>query len=180
MDRSKEKSKTQRIFFALCPDQKVRQQLWQLSSELQYGRRTSIENLHVTLIFLGSVTNEQRICLEQVASEIQLPSFTVQIDRLDYWAKPKTLWAGCTEVPDVLTSFVGQLQKNIESCGFERKLQDYVPHVSLARKVSAGQGKRFCEQHESIEPIEWHVKHFCLMESVTYAEGPVYKVLRSW
>lgn len=181
MSCSKEKSKARRIFFALCPDEQVRQQLWQLSSELQHGKRTSIENLHITLIFLGAVTKEQSICLEQAASKLQSPSFTLQIDRLDYWARPKTLWAGCVEVSNVLQSLVRQLQKNVEDCGFPKAQQkNYIPHVSLARKVSAGQGKSFCEQHEPIEPIEWNVKHFCLMESITYAEGPVYKVLRSW
>ncbi len=174
-------AETRRMFFALCPDDQVRQQLWKISNDVQFGRRTSFENLHVTLIFLGAVNKERGTCLEQAAASIQFPSFTLQIDRLGHWGRPKILWAGCTEVPNVLQSLVSQLQKNIDDCGFQQsQMQDYIPHATLARKVSAGQGRRFCEQHNPIEPIKWHVKNFSLMESVTYAEGPVYKVLRSW
>lgn len=175
------KAESRRIFFALCPDEHVRQQLWKLSGDMQLGRRTPIENLHITLIFLGSANTEQRECLEQAAASIQFLPFTLQIDRLGYWVRPKILWAGCREVPELLLSLVGQLQKNIEDCEFQSvQQQDYIPHVTLARKVSAGKGSRFCEQHHLIEPIKWPVKHFSLMESVTYAEGPVYKVLKSW
>ncbi len=169
------------MFFALCPDERVRQQLWKLSGDMQFGRRTSFENLHITLIFLGAVNKDQRVCLEQAASSIPFLPFTLQIDRLGHWVRPKILWAGCTEVPELLLSLVGQLQKNIDGCEFQStQQQDYIPHVTLARKVSADRGNRFCEQRQLIEPIKWHIKHFSLMESVTYAEGPVYKVLKSW
>ena len=174
-------TETRRLFFALCPGEQVRQQLWKLSDDMQFGRRTSFENLHITLIFLGAVNKDQRVCLEQAAANIPFSPFTLQIDRLGHWVRPKILWAGCLEVPKLLLSLVGKLQENIDDCGFQQtQKQDYIPHATLARKVGAGQGDQFCEQHHPIEPIKWHVKNFSLMESVTYAEGPVYKVLRTW
>ncbi len=177
-------AKTGRLFFAICPDEPVKTQLWKLSDHIQFGRRTSIENIHLTLVFLGSVSKEQSFCLEQAAAKIQPPDFTLHIDRLGYWLRPKALWAGCIDVPDELRSLVKQLQENVGLCGpFQNMMQQeqaFVPHVTLARKVNAVQGKQYCDQHQAINEIEWKVSHFSLMESVTYAEGPVYRELSRW
>lgn len=155
---------------------------------MQFGRRTTIKNLHITLVFLGSVKREQRECLEWAAGKIQPSCFTMHVDQLDYWTRPKILWAGCSEIPDELQSLVGQLKESASACmshpyesgNMEELKRDYVPHVTLARKVNSVQGNQYCKQHSIIDRIEWRVSHFSLMESITYAEGPVYKILQSW
>ncbi len=59
----------QRLFFALWPSEEVRAGLAEVMASLDVrgGKPVAAENLHITLLFLGSVTAQTRICAEKIA-----------------------------------------------------------------------------------------------------------------
>lgn len=58
--------------------------------------------------------------------------------------------------------------------GFTPDLKPWRVHMTLARKVVNPR------RHGAIEPVEWNVEGFVLVESETLPEGPRYRVLERW
>ncbi|MEW5757067.1 MAG: RNA 2',3'-cyclic phosphodiesterase [Pseudomonadota bacterium] len=169
-------SDTQRLFFALWPHDDMRQQLAAVvkAGERWGGRAVATENLHMTLVFLGSITQAQRAFLEQQAERLTLSSFTLWLDHLGHWPKPQVLWLGVPEVPRPLLDLVEALNRAVADCGLRPDDRPYAPHLTLRRKVAKG------PRNESIAPLEWSVHDFALVESNTLSSGVEYRVLRTW
>lgn len=166
--------KNQRLFFALWPDEGTRERLATVAEDDIKGRWISGENLHVTLAFLGSVDKHVRACAEHVASQVRASSFTLHLDEIGYWRKPRILWVGASQVPSPLVQLLRGLNEGLSTCGFESERREYRAHVTLARKVHKPIA------HRRIDPIPWPIDSFVLVESRTLPAGSSYHVLRTW
>ena len=138
------------------------------------GRLVAPHNLHLTLAFIGNVTPDQRACMEAAAATLQGQAFTVTLDCVGFWPKPRVLWAGAGGVPAALEDLVADLSRTLANCGYRPEIRPFQAHVTLARKVS--RPPRRC----AIAPIHWAVADFCLVESVTGEQGSDYRVLARW
>jgi RNA 2',3'-cyclic 3'-phosphodiesterase len=165
-----------RLFFALRPDAGVRASLAQLQrAYCQRGARVpEAANLHLTLAFLGMVDEErcEQACL--AASALEGRGFTLEIDTLGYWRRPRILWCAPSHVPQALNLLVEQLWFGLVGCGFEAEQRPYRPHVTLLRKATAV-GRR-----KLAEPITWTAAHFELMWSRSVANRLHYETLQRW
>jgi 2'-5' RNA ligase len=168
--------RTQRLFFALWPDEGVRARIEKAVVQLpvREGRRVPRDNLHITLVFLGSVAESSRRCVEGVADGIQASPFSLSLDQVGYWPRPRVVWLGASTIPDKLARLEAALSQGIAQCGIEVENRPYAPHMTLLRKVSRP------ARLGSLDPIEWRVDHFALVESVTNVDGAVYQVLKRW
>ena len=167
-----------RLFFALWPDEAVREQLHQASRVLtrdKRGKVVSQANLHITLAFLGSVETGTAQCLIQQADALVLPGFSLTLDRAGYWTGPRVLWLGCEQTPVPLQALVGSLQQLQRLCGLEPESRPFHTHLTVMRKL-APHGVTF----PAFEPVAWPVASFALVASDTRPEGAVYSVVKSW
>jgi 2'-5' RNA ligase len=173
---SNQYEKTQRLFFALWPDEAVRARIDAMAAGLpvRAGRRVPRDNLHITLVFLGGVAESARRCAEAVADGVRARPFSLSLDQLGHWPRPRVVWVGASTMPDKLARLESALRQGVTQCGIDVDDRPFAPHMTLFRKVSrAG-------RMAVAEPIEWRVDHFVLVESVTNADGAVYRVLRRW
>lgn len=170
MDQA-ERRQTARLFFALWPEATVRQHL--AAHRPRAGRPVAAENLHLTLVFLGAVDSDQQQQLTEAAASVTAAPFQLQLVRLDYWRRPQIAWLGLDEEPPALLSLHQQLKSAAQAAGLEVEERRYSPHVTLARQAPAITAR-------PIEPIPWQVTDFCLVESVTQADGPRYTVRQRW
>jgi 2'-5' RNA ligase len=70
-----------RLFFALWPDAAVRDELYraaQAAHDGSGGRCMRRDNLHQTLVFVGSVAAERIAGLEAAAAAITVPAFKLE------------------------------------------------------------------------------------------------------
>lgn len=166
----------QRLFFALWPDDAVREAcslVLKQASKHHQGKAVHIDNLHITLAFLGYVSDAQRDCVEAVAESISMTPFTLRFDHTGWFKRPKVLWLGANETPDALMQLIASLNQGLRGCDIALDDRPFAAHLTLMRKVR--------EFHEiEIEPIDWHVDRFCLVQSFTYPEGVEYQVVKSW
>lgn len=169
-----EEETSQRLFFALWPDEGTRQRLAALVPNDATGRWVSGNNLHVTLAFLGSVDKHVRSCVEHVASQANAQRFTLHLDEIGYWRKPRILWVGTSKPPSPLMQLLCSLNDGLITCGFKPERREFHAHVTLARKVHKPIAQR------SIDPIPWPIDSFVLVESRTLSAGASYQVLRTW
>lgn len=173
---SPEVAATQRLFFALWPDEGVREALAGLleGEPPRTGRRVPDRNLHMTLAFLGDTTAERRACMEVAAAAIEAAPVVVVLDQLGYWPRPHIVWAGASATPSALIELVARLNRGLSGCGYEPERRPYRAHVTLTRKAHAGPRRR------EIPPVVWTAEDFCLVESVAEDSGSVYRVLARW
>ncbi len=166
----------QRLFFALWPGEEPRLRLGRLLAELpeRQARPTHLQDLHITLIFLGQISAERRACIEQAADGVRPRPCDLLIDQLGYWPGPGILWCGPTQTPPVLLQAVEDLAVALRPCGIEPERRPYVPHITLARKAAFQRG------FQLPEPIVLPVRDFVLVASQTEALPPKYRVLRRW
>ncbi len=166
----------QRLFFALWPDHEVRNRINRLACELpeQAGQRHHPEDLHITLVFLGTVAAGQHACIEQVGGGIDLRPFTLHLDRVDYWEQPQILCLSASSRPAPLISLVQQLWSGLAGCGFKVEKRAYKPHVTLVRKAK----KRLHARLDS--PIEWPASEFVLAGAAAGEKPPRYQVIKRW
>ncbi len=164
---------TQRLFFALWPDTQVREHLAAVARQCA-KRPVADAKLHMTLLFLGQCSEQQRACFCQAASQIQCEPFELQMDYLGAWPRAGIQWLGTSRVPEVLSGLVENLTAALEPCGYQAEKRSFVPHITLARKVRRPKVK------VGLEAIRWTVQDFVLVESASVEGGARYEVLQRW
>jgi len=171
-------SAAERLFFALWPDEALRQQLRQRCKpllDLPGGRPVATENLHITLAFLGRVDARQRTCVEVMADAIHCPAFSLQLDRVGFWPRPRVLWLAPTSMPEALLTLAADLHHGAEACGLTLDARPYQAHVTIKRKV-----REAPPEDMPIEPIRWLVREFVLVRSSSAPQGVIYEPLKRW
>jgi 2'-5' RNA ligase len=166
-----------RLFFALWPDDPLRESLRHSTRKAiraSGGRPVPPQNLHVTLAFLGSVADADRAGVAAAAVNVREPAFKFTLDELKVWPRAKTLVLAPGTASVELARLYSQLWDGLEEAGFAREARPFRPHVTLARKV-ATPGKMTLAA-----PIEWRADAFALVRSITDPAGAQYKVIRRW
>ncbi len=167
-----------KLFFALWPDEATRQRLVDATRDISAGGvRMPAANLHMTLVFVGYVDETTQRCMEAAAQLIDMPSFVIQLDRIDSFGQ-KILWAGSSKPPEALFTLQAQLDTRLaDACGYQPEARRYRPHVTLERKLKQPL------QAELDAPVIWKADRFALVESITSPEQgapPRYEPLRFW
>ncbi len=167
----------QRLFFGLWPDRKVRDRLARVGRQFgeARGRQHHPDDLHMTLVFLGKVTEQQLPCVKSVADVVDVEGFSLALNRMGYWSRPRILWCGPEKTPDLLNDLVAELKQGLQSCGFEAEQRTYKPHVTLLRKMRGGESGL-------LEPtIEWEAREFVLAVSGSGPDTPSrYRIIGRW
>ncbi len=166
-----------RLFFALWPDDAVRLQLAHWSRELRAacgGRPTRKENLHLTLAFLGSVDDERVAEVERAANEVAPRVVSLVLDLAGYWKHNRIAWAGASTVPAGLDAFVAELRSALARAHIAFDPKGFVSHVTLLREA------REPEAMPALDPIEWQLDGFALVQSVALPKGSRYEIRKSW
>jgi len=127
-----------RLFVGIPLSEAAGAELSRLTSRLrtaegQSGLRWSKpESWHITLQFLGNVSEEQFSCLVERLGEVRGAPFTVLLGRLGVFAR-----AGVFHAEAELSPHLVALQQRITAatagCGFEADERPYRPHITLAR-----------------------------------------------
>lgn len=166
-----------RLFFALWPPDDVRQALWRSSEPLREacrGRPVAKRNLHLTLLFLGSVKEDRLAKIEAAAGTIRCPRFDLVFDGWGRFDSAKVVWLGCRHPDPGAAALAGAIAGAMEELGFPPERRPFWPHLTVLRKCRDG------SPDEPIQPVTWPVTEFMLVRSLTLPSGPVYEDIRRW
>ena len=164
-----------RLFFALWPDDLVRQQIARVSAQLPSGgNKVKTANLHATLAFLGEISDDQRQNYLEAAGQITSSPFDLQLDSREWWKKSEVTCMGASDVPDPLFQLIDSLNKVLEPCGYKAEKRAFKLHITLMRHVEDP------INHIQFKPIPWLVRGFSLVASENTSPGVEYKVIKTW
>ncbi|MEO7727956.1 MAG: RNA 2',3'-cyclic phosphodiesterase [Burkholderiales bacterium] len=165
-----------RVFYALWPDGPARDALDRARREAQRtsgGRAMRRDNLHQTLVFVGSVDAEKISALETVAGSIAAAPFTLEFGAAGYWRHNRIVWAAPGAMPPALTGLVTALEQELTQAGFTFDHRSYFPHVTLLRNARM-------PTHLPSMLFAWPVREFVLLESARGPRGAEYRVVKRW
>lgn len=125
-----------RLFLGIPLSQQVSDEL--LAISLRYrskddGLRWSLpESWHITLQFLGNVSQEQYSCILPPLHALRHTPVPIQIESLDFFDRAGIFFTGVRLTPE-LVSLQQQITSATAHCGFAAETRPYHPHITLAR-----------------------------------------------
>jgi len=161
-----------RLFYALWPPRGTAQALAGWASEVRNesgGKLTAVDNIHLTLAFLGAAEPEPAIA---AARRVQGRCHELPIDAARYVKRNEMIWVGPETVPPMLASLVADLHRSLSAAGFTLEKRPFAAHVTLVRKA---------RRPSSIPPlprVEWPVDELLLIASKIGAGGSAYTPLQ--
>jgi 2'-5' RNA ligase len=171
-----------RAFVAIPMPEDAAARLAGLTRGLTVGRRVPEENLHLTLAFLGDVTDEGLEELHETLSAIRAAPVELTFCGLGTFGddRPRALWAAVAAAPE-LAALQKQVEKASRKAGLAPEARRFVPHVTLVRlkgwREDAAPLARFLADRGGAAVPPVRAVAFSLMSSRLRPEGAVYEEL---
>jgi len=166
-----------RVFFALWPEPALRRQLHALALRYQGacgGSARRAETLHLTLLFLGEVSQDNIRKLQQQVDALEMAPFSIHLTHIACWRHNRIAYAAPEGETAPLQTLSQALRVLTDTIGVEFDRRDFTPHVTLLRKVTQA------FESQPIELPEWKVETFSLVKSSTLNGRASYRTLKTW
>lgn len=166
-----------RLFFAVWPPRAAAETLYAWALEAQRatgGRVTRAETVHLTLVFLGEVSDNRLSRAIQAAREAKSNSHAMILEQARFWRRNRIVWVGPRETPEPLGILVANLKGRLTAKNFKTENRDFSAHVTLIRKA------REPRQLPQLPAVNWPVEEFVLVRSQLSADGSRYERLASF
>ncbi|HSB51133.1 MAG TPA: RNA 2',3'-cyclic phosphodiesterase [Dissulfurispiraceae bacterium] len=161
-----------RCFVAIDVPQEVKENVRGLIEGIRHTSRgvrwVPVENIHVTLKFLGEIpdgtVDKVRARVAEVCGRHE--PFTVSVRGTGAFPsirRPSVLWVGI-EVTEEMELLYDETDASLSELGFTRETRKFSPHLTVARVRDA-------------RDIEWTVKEFCTFRETFFGTIPVREVL---
>ena len=174
----------QRLFVALQPTEPVRAALAGLIGDISHARWTPPPQLHITLRFIGEVSDFSRQQIEEALDRVRVQPFflaTKGAGRFPPRGHPSVVWAGVAGHPH-LHQLRQQVDDRLLATGVPFELRPFVPHFTLGRtkEASAGAVEQWLKRHRDFTGPAWRVDAFHLMASDLLPEGVEHRVVKTF
>jgi RNA 2',3'-cyclic 3'-phosphodiesterase len=168
------------VGLALPPDLAAR--LAALAGGIPGARWVAARNLHLTLRFIGEVTEDVAEDLHHHLHAIHGPAFDLRLDGFGTFGggKPRALWAGVAAHAE-LDSLQIRIEQAARDVGLEAETRKFTPHVTLAW-LKAAPAERIAAfvAHHSPFVARLPVTGFTLYRSHLGGEGAEYDALAEY
>lgn len=175
-----------RLFLGLPASLSLKDQVSVLLKEKPFKASwVKVENLHITLKFLGEVEEKKANKIIESFEEIVKP---IKYRKLPFEGasafpnekRPRVLFLKFKEDPEIINYQKG-IEERFSKEGFEKEERDFKIHLTIARFKFPPDPEKFKKlleklSNEKIEPFE--VSEIVLFESILKPEGPVYNPLK--
>lgn len=193
--------KRHRVFVAINLPEEIKKQLEKYQKDIQdkfnlnqgegfseWAKWTIKDNLHITLEFLGDLTDVEIAEVCKIVGEVAKKhnSFSINLNKIFYAPPnkmpPKMIWCNGEKLEE-LAELKNDLQELLlEKINYKPEGRGFTPHITMAR-INEWQFKKIEpeERPEINEDIDllFNVDSIDVMESVLKRGGPVYVVLES-
>src|SRR5260370_22733359 len=95
-----------------------------------------VENLHVTLLFLGEVDDREvhKVCRIVADAVKEYPAFPMTVETVGCFPnprRPRVVWVGVGEGTQPLCAIHDALEDPLSDLGYRREERQYTPHITL-------------------------------------------------
>lgn len=124
-----------RLFIAIDLPQAVRESLRHMTSPLARVRPVPVEQLHLTLKFLGEIDGTLALDVRDALQTVSLPPFTMQLKGCGVFpprGNPRVLWVGIHPLSEV-TQLYKRIETKLAQIQVPKEKRKFSPHITLAR-----------------------------------------------
>ncbi len=165
-----------KLFLGISLNDRQHQQIVQLQGQLGSDLRlVPAANLHMTLAFFGLVSKKTQRRLEKRITALHKPPFSITLDQLSYWKKPRILCLSGASKDKGLLQMVNECQLLATDLHLHHSEHNFTAHITLARKAQQRPVLKAPIKPLLIKPDAIH-----LFESKSAPQGVEYQILRSW
>jgi len=170
-----------RTFISVDIPRRIQREIKKLQDELPgfEGKRTELENLHLTLKFLGEVDEEKIEEIKKRLRDVKFEKFDTKIGGVGVFSPKfvKIVW--------VHLKNCNRLQKVIDEAlsGMFEKERRFMSHLTIARVKFLKNKNYFLGELDKIKihpGLKFNVNNFELKKSTLTPEGPVYESLERY
>jgi len=138
------------------------------------------ENLHITIKFLGEISDDKINKIKDALKTIKFDSFKVKLNSFGIFPSQnyiRVVWVDILPKEKII-----ELEQKIISIlvgqGFKKE-HNFETHITLARikVISSEEKENFVKAIKKIkiEPLEFEINNFVLEKSILTPEGPIYE-----
>ena len=175
-----------RCFIAIDLPEHVKAKIFHEFENLQNknllrGKFIEKENLHLTLKFLGGITNEELEEIKKRLKEVNFERFGCHVGKTGFFNDEdhiKVIWV------ELVSEKLNELQKKIDQAtpGIVRDYKKFNSHVTTTRVKSIINKRGLVEEIKKIhfKNLDFEIKEFFLMKSELFPEGSKYKIIEKF
>ena len=168
-----------RIFIALAIPPETRAHLSAVQGGIAGARWVPTENFHVTLRFIGEMTNPEVDDLIDTLSTIDGPPFELRLEGVGCFeskGRARSVWVGVDTSPALL-ALQSKVSRAVTAAGFSTRERRYHPHVTLARfsNLPVDRLGDFLTRQAGFHAEPFPVDAINIYESLTGRNGSVYR-----
>lgn len=172
-----------RLFIAIPIPKQIISELADLKTSIQGARWSKTSNYHLTLQFLGELSQDHFHQVLEGLEDINMTSFSLRLNSVGLFGaadNPKVLYTAVEENQDLL-DLQSLVKEQVEQIITLEK-RKYIPHVTLARlKLASPQDiAHFKQQNHSFKSNLFKVTRFALYSSKLTAEGAIYTMEKEY
>lgn len=146
-------------------------------------------NIHLTVVFLGSVRAEDLTAMERPIDEIcsAYEPFSIALNGVGCFPharSPRVIWAGLEGDIERMARFRDNLQERLVPFGIKEEKRPFRPHLTLGRFNSFRRADRelegFMERYRDLASPVCSLGELVLFKSDLSRGGSIYTKLKSW
>jgi len=169
-----------RIFISLEIPEEVKEEILRIQKEIPEfsGKKTEPENMHLTLKFLGDISEHEVEKVKSKLKEIKLEKFESEIVNLGVFNQNfiKIIWVhldNCNKLQEEIDTKLEKLFK---------KEKRFMSHLTIARVKKVKDKKKFLQELDKIKikNIKFSVSGFFLKKSILTKEKPIYETIEEY
>ena len=158
----------------------VEEQLKNKEDKIKWVKK---ENLHLTLKFLGEVSEQKTDNIMEALKEIEFEKFEANLSELGAFPSMtyiRVLWVGL-EPHEKINLLQKQVEEKLQPLSF-KKDDRFHPHLTIARVKFIKHKQQFVENLKQIqvEKLTFPVDKIRLIKSTLTKHGPIYEVLQEF
>lgn len=179
-----------RCFIAINPPLNIKKELSLVINKLRKMNKYALikwskaESLHITLCFLDSLDREEISKVDKYLQNLikQYPTSKLKLDGIGVFPNLKNPRVIYIQAPEADRIILPDLSKKLniflESLAIDINRRPWRSHITLGRVKKDGVKLKIDDV--KINPLEFKLKSIELMESELTANGPNYKIIKSY
>jgi len=181
-----------RVFIAIELPEYVRANIFHAFENLKglgLGRGNFVgkDNIHLTLKFLGELSEEEIENIKKKLSEIKFKKFETETGKIGFFPSEEYIRVIWIELVDKdKDGKIYDLQKiiedKLEEVGIMKDTREFQTHITIARIKSIKNKQVFLEKVKgiNIKKMRFNVENFSLIKSELTRIGPIYRILEKF
>jgi len=146
-------------------------------------KNVELENIHLTLKFLGEISQNKVEEVSRVIEKISFEPFWFKVEGVGVFPnlrRPSVVWAGVTDGASKLSIIYDELEEKLYNLGFKREKRVFHPHFTISRVRSGRNRNQLVEEILKIEDYTFgqiYIDKILLKKSLLTPTGPIYTTL---